>query len=197
MFFENEIASVRKFNALTDFEKTIQTIQLKQIEERKELNVKRENINEEIRAEKDKVKQIIDAEKEGSKAIINISNETTNTIVENDKKMAKSAEESALRRKNAFASSFGGGQSFSLFGKTLSLPPTAEGGIVNSPQARLVGEAGPEAIIPLKKAGGILGGVTVNINNPSVRDDRDIDDLAEKVGQVLLQQVNQTQQANF
>jgi len=45
----------------------------------------------------------------------------------------------------------------------LSAPPTAHGGIVTSPQMRLVGEAGPEAIIPLSAAG-MLGGLTVIIN---------------------------------
>lgn len=37
-------------------------------------------------------------------------------------------------------------------------PPTATGGIVTSPQVRLVGEAGPEAIIPLSQGGIGLGG---------------------------------------
>ena len=40
--------------------------------------------------------------------------------------------------------------------------PFAKGGIVTSPTLGLVGEAGPEAVIPLNKAGG-LGGVNVNI----------------------------------
>jgi hypothetical protein len=38
------------------------------------------------------------------------------------------------------------------------IPGTATGGIVSSPQIRLVGEAGPEAIIPLSKYGGSFGG---------------------------------------
>jgi hypothetical protein len=40
---------------------------------------------------------------------------------------------------------------------------TPKGGIVTRPHVGLVGEAGPEAIIPLKKGGGgLLGGITVN-----------------------------------
>lgn len=42
------------------------------------------------------------------------------------------------------------------------ISPFAEGGIVTRPTLGLVGEAGPEAIIPLNKAGGL--GLTVNIN---------------------------------
>ncbi len=43
------------------------------------------------------------------------------------------------------------------------IPGTATGGIVTSPQVRLVGEAGPEAIIPLSKFGG-SGGHVFNIS---------------------------------
>ena len=42
------------------------------------------------------------------------------------------------------------------------VPETASGGIVLSPQVRMVGEAGPEAIIPLSKGGG-WGGTTISV----------------------------------
>ena len=41
--------------------------------------------------------------------------------------------------------------------------PFAEGGIVTEPTLGLVGEAGPEAIIPLDRMGK-MGGATYNIN---------------------------------
>jgi hypothetical protein len=40
----------------------------------------------------------------------------------------------------------------------------ATGGIVTSPTFALIGEAGPEAVIPLSKMGGLGGGVTINVN---------------------------------
>ena len=40
----------------------------------------------------------------------------------------------------------------------LSLTPFASGGIVNGPTPALVGEAGPEAIIPLSQLGSMTGG---------------------------------------
>jgi hypothetical protein len=40
----------------------------------------------------------------------------------------------------------------------------ATGGIVTSPTMALIGEAGPEAVIPLNKMGGMGGGVTINVN---------------------------------
>jgi hypothetical protein len=38
------------------------------------------------------------------------------------------------------------------------------GGIVTSPTMALIGEAGPEAVIPLDKMGNMGGGVTINVN---------------------------------
>jgi hypothetical protein len=45
------------------------------------------------------------------------------------------------------------------------IPGHAAGGIVTSPQLAMVGEAGPEAIIPLGKMGGMGNSVTVNVGN--------------------------------
>lgn len=58
-----------------------------------------------------------------------------------------------------------GGNTFSMpqFPK---IPAFAKGGIVNQPTIGLIGEAGPEAVVPLSKGGGALGGVTI-INNIS------------------------------
>lgn len=39
----------------------------------------------------------------------------------------------------------------------------ATGGIVTSPTFALIGEAGPEAVVPLSKMGGLGGGVTINV----------------------------------
>jgi len=46
------------------------------------------------------------------------------------------------------------------------IPMLAQGGIVTGPTIALIGEAGPEAVIPLDRAGGFAGGanITVNVN---------------------------------
>jgi phage-related protein len=52
------------------------------------------------------------------------------------------------------------------FGKIpqVKIPRLAEGGIVTGPTIAMIGEAGPEAVIPLNRAGGMgLGGNTINI----------------------------------
>jgi TP901 family phage tail tape measure protein len=46
----------------------------------------------------------------------------------------------------------------------LGVTAMASGGIVNSPTLALIGEAGPEAVIPLGKGGGIGGGTNVTVN---------------------------------
>jgi hypothetical protein len=50
-----------------------------------------------------------------------------------------------------------------LIGK-IDIPGFADGGIVTRPTLAMVGEKGPEAIIPLSQMGGMGGGVTVNVN---------------------------------
>jgi hypothetical protein len=52
-----------------------------------------------------------------------------------------------------------GGKGFSV----PNIPMLAEGGIVTGPTLAMIGEAGPEAVIPLDRLGGMGGGVTVNV----------------------------------
>lgn len=44
------------------------------------------------------------------------------------------------------------------------IPMLADGGIVTRPTLAMVGEAGPEAVIPLNKAGNIGGGMVINVH---------------------------------
>ena len=54
-----------------------------------------------------------------------------------------------------------GGNGFSV----PNIPMLAEGGIVNSPTLAMIGEAGPEAVVPLDRMGSMGGGnVTINVN---------------------------------
>ena len=46
----------------------------------------------------------------------------------------------------------------------MGIPRFAEGGIVTGPTLALIGEAGPEAVVPLSKMGSMGGGITVNVN---------------------------------
>ena len=44
------------------------------------------------------------------------------------------------------------------------IPKLADGGIVTGPTLALIGEAGPEAVIPLDRAGSMGNNVTINVN---------------------------------
>ena len=56
-----------------------------------------------------------------------------------------------------------GGKGFGGFDVFPDIPTLAAGGIVTGPTLAVLGEAGPEAIIPLDHGGGRMGGTTVNV----------------------------------
>ena len=58
----------------------------------------------------------------------------------------------------------GGGGGAGANPARLDYKAMATGGIVTSPTFALIGEAGPEAVIPLSKMGSMGGGITVNVN---------------------------------
>lgn len=68
-----------------------------------------------------------------------------------------------------------------------SIPRLAEGGIVTQPTIAMIGEAGPEAVIPLNgsNAGGV-GGPTLNFYGPiNVRNDQDIPLIAQELKSLI------------
>lgn len=48
--------------------------------------------------------------------------------------------------------------------KPIVIPKMASGGIVNSPTLAMIGEAGPEAVIPLSRMGQMGGGMSITVN---------------------------------
>ena len=64
----------------------------------------------------------------------------------------------------------GSGIVSSAIGAISGILPFAEGGIVTGPTVGLVGEAGPEAIIPLDKMGSMGGTTNITINMPAGTD---------------------------
>ena len=71
---------------------------------------------------------------------------------------------------------FGGG------GSQTEVPGLAHGGIVTRPTLAMIGEAGPEAVIPLSRSRG-MGGITVNIENVNGLDP---DSVAEALQDTLI-----------
>ena len=64
------------------------------------------------------------------------------------------------------------------------IPGFANGGIITTPTLAMVGEAGPEAVIPLSKLGN-MGNTTINVSVGNVRSDADIDRIANIIDQKL------------
>jgi len=71
-----------------------------------------------------------------------------------------------------------GGKGFEI--NIPEIPSLASGGIVNKPTLAMIGENGPEAVIPLGRGGG-AGGITININGPTYG----FDDFEQKVGEAI------------
>ena len=59
------------------------------------------------------------------------------------------------------------------------IPALAAGGIVRSPTLAMLGEAGPEAVVPLGRGG--MGGITINILGPTYG----FDDFEERVSEAI------------
>ncbi len=72
-----------------------------------------------------------------------------------------------------------GGKSFGI--NIPQVPYLAKGGVVTGPTLAMVGEKGPEAIIPLNKAGGMTG-IVVNINGGTYLSE----DVAEEIGDSII-----------
>ncbi|MCD1627046.1 hypothetical protein K7H22_13675 [Seohaeicola saemankumensis] len=70
-----------------------------------------------------------------------------------------------------------------------SVTPFANGGIVTKPTLGLVGEAGPEAIIPLSKAGALGGGITINISGTFLDDRAAARRMGDEIMSTLKQQM--------
>jgi SLT domain-containing protein len=64
----------------------------------------------------------------------------------------------------------------------------ATGGIVTRPTLALIGEAGPEAVIPLNRAGtiGMSGGITINVQAGLVS-------TPDQIGQQIIEAIQNAQ----
>jgi hypothetical protein len=75
-----------------------------------------------------------------------------------------------------------GGKGFSF----PKIPALAEGGIVTGPTVALIGEAGPEAVIPLDRMVGMGGGMNITVNAGLVS-------TPDQIGQEIIQAIQKAQ----
>lgn len=91
-----------------------------------------------------------------------------------------------------------GGKKFGF--PTIPKVKLAKGGIVNKPTNALIGEDGPEAVIPLTKKnnpqgiglGGDRGPITININASGITDRTDKRALAREIGEAIRDEMNRS-----
>ena len=80
-------------------------------------------------------------------------------------------------------------QDLPILSSLFPIPELAEGGIVNSPTLALIGEAGPEAVVPLNSQGrGMAGGnqtFNMTFNMSGITDRTDKRKLAQDVSQMI------------
>jgi TP901 family phage tail tape measure protein len=77
-----------------------------------------------------------------------------------------------------------GGRHWGIDIPEISLPHFEHGGIVTQPTLAMIGEAGPEAVIPLNNPG--AAGININIyGNWSIREEADINRIARELGDVV------------
>lgn len=78
---------------------------------------------------------------------------------------------------------FMGGQTFGI--NIPEIPKLATGGIVTEPTIALIGEAGPEAVIPLNGTNTVGGNISITIEHLSVRNDQDVKLIAQELATMI------------
>ena len=88
-----------------------------------------------------------------------------------------------------------GGEKYSFDLSDWNIPALAKGGIVNKPTLAMIGEDGPEAVVPLSQrnnpSGAGMGGGTVNVtvNASGITDRTDKRALAREIGNMIQQEM--------
>ena len=77
------------------------------------------------------------------------------------------------------------------------IPHLAKGGIVNSPTLAMIGEAGPEAVVPLSGNNAGMGGTyNITVNAGGITDRTDKRALAREIGNMIQQELSRNTGGN-
>ena len=123
-----------------------------------------------------------------------VSKALTGTLGKTATKVITSVSKVATRATPMGAMATGASMVSKLFGGLKKKLGFAKGGVVTKPTLGILGEAGPEAAIPLSKMGGMGGGttnVTVNVN-ADVSSDIDLDRLADQISAKIYDNVRRS-----
>ena len=90
-----------------------------------------------------------------------------------------------------------GGGSVGMDLSSWQIPKLAKGGIVNSPTLAMIGEAGPEAVVPLSgNNAGIGGTYNITVNAGGITDRTDKRALAREIGNMIQQELSRNTGGN-
>ncbi len=211
--FATQIADVKRFNGLSELQQEIENYNQKRALAQQDLNEKLSNLAIEYNAKQNALKQELADIKQKQKdedAIyadrkVFILSEQAKALEVNKAFAAANLKVTAAQVKSEIdyynqlasaikASRSGGQSSFSnikdsVNSITVSIPKLASGGIVDRPTLAMIGEAGPEAVVPLGKGGG-FGGVTVIINGGNFLSE----DVATDIGDLIFKKLKLSNQ---
>lgn len=180
---QNEISDIRNLHAMTDFEQEMTLLQRRFAQEQVLLSEKRQAINQEL-SEKQKLRDaLLELEKKQADDAIKESDRKTNAVINNINKEIDANNRLAEARSRANSTPL---STLNYTPAFMTPRPMADGGIVTRPTFAMIGEDGPEAVIPLKGNRGV-GGVTIinNFNNPVLQSEADKDDIERRLDQAL------------
>lgn len=126
------------------------------------------------------------------KTVLNELRQVIDSIIQRFNDMVEAAKRAfnAARDAASTASRIGAAVTTMGISEVIRAVPHAEGGIVTSPHVGLVGEAGPEAIIPLDRFGGLGNRINVTITGNTISNQLDLRDVADKVGQSIMDRLS-------
>jgi TP901 family phage tail tape measure protein len=94
---------------------------------------------------------------------------------------------------SAISSVASGGVSIGATAIHAIVPHFASGGIVTGPTLALIGEAGPEAVVPLNRSGGFGTNINVTITGNTISNQLDLRNLAQAVGDEIVRSLRLNQ----
>lgn len=208
-----EIAAVKEYNNMTELEQSVfnynQKKQIAETEYNESVARIRNEYKEKKKALDDQIADLRDNQKEEEKLyeerrdfIISTQQSALAVHISSANKsisVTKAEVETEIKYYQALAEAVkaarsGGTSSFSNIKSSVAsvkVPAFAEGGIVTRPTLAMVGEAGPEAIIPLSGKNKASGDIIINFTGNSFMGD---DEMAEEVGNKIINVLKRSRQ---
>lgn len=165
-----EIAQAKDYASQSDFERAFSDFQEAAGLIEQEFQLEYEKLQEKLAAEESAARYLLALKTQGEKLAAEVTLqgeqltiESINRTIEAYNALATAISNARSGQTSSTVSTEATAAAFEAVSSSFAVPAFAKGGVVNSPTLAMVGEAGPEAIIPLSKAGGGTQNI-ININ---------------------------------